>query len=151
MKELWVYPLDHRSDLLTSMMEERTMSCPPGIAFLQAGSEGGSRGEETASESRSSRAEVESEKANSKTSLSSRKENAGKSQPVDLTQVANLNSTQLFRLLGPLHPPSLAIKGIFNPAHHFRHCCLPALSKYCLLQSNCKSINIISTSKWCSF
>ena len=66
------------------------MSCPPGIAFLQ-GSEGGSRGEETASESRSSRAEVESEKANSKTSLSSRKENAGKSQPVDLTQVAIQN------------------------------------------------------------
>ena len=68
-------------------MEERTMSCPPGIAFLQ-GSEGGSRGEETASESGSSRAEVESEKANSKSSLSSeRKGNGVKSQPVDLTQV----------------------------------------------------------------
>ena len=71
-------------------MEERTMSCPPGIAFLQ-----GSEGEESRnSESRSSRAEVESEKANSKTSLSSeltgRKENGGKSQPVDLTQVAIL-------------------------------------------------------------
>ena len=68
------------------------MSCPPGIAFLQ-----GSEGEESRnSESRSSRAEaeVESEKANSKTSLSSertaRKENGGKSQPVDLTQVAIL-------------------------------------------------------------
>ena len=68
------------------------MSCPPGISsFLQAaaGSEGGS----TTSESRSSRAEVESEKGNSKTSLSSRKDNAGKSQPVDLTQVATKQFT----------------------------------------------------------
>ena len=70
------------------------MSCPPGITYLH-GSEGGSRGEETASESRSSRAEVESSKANSKTSLSSRKENAGKSQPVDLTQVANFTKCNL--------------------------------------------------------
>ena len=69
------------------------MSCPPGITYLH-GSEGGSR-EETASESRSSRAEVESSKANSKTSLSSRKENAGKSQPVDLTQVANFTKCNL--------------------------------------------------------
>ena len=93
------------------------MSCPPGIAFLQ-----GSEGEESRnSESRSSRAEVESEKANSKTSLSSertaRKENGGKSQPVDLTQVAILLS-QLYklnkgRLMGP-QPPVLSSKGVLT-------------------------------------
>ena len=95
------------------------MSCPPGITYLH-GSEGGSRGEETASESRSSRAEVESSKANSKTSLSSRKENAGKSQPVDLTQVAIL-LCQLFtlykgRLKGP-QSPSPVVKKWFLSFH----------------------------------
>ena len=96
------------------------MSCPPGIAFLQ-----GSEGEESRnSESRSSRAEVESEKANSKTSLSSeltgRKENGGKSQPVDLTQVAIL-LCQLYtlyklnkgRLMGA-QPPVLPSKGVLT-------------------------------------
>ena len=90
------------------------MSCPPGIAFLQ-----GSEGEESRnSESRSSRAEVESEKANSKTSLSSeltgRKENGGKSQPVDLTQVAILLYFTLKGRFMGAQPPVLSSKGVFT-------------------------------------
>ena len=120
------------------------MSCPPGIAFLQ-----GSEGEESRnSESRSSRAEVESEKANSKTSLSSelagRKENGGKSQPVDLTQVAILQTKFTNITMVP--------KRRYDPvsvSHYFGPCHPNGISMYVVSYNQvyervCKSIKIFS-------
>ena len=117
LKELWVgsdYHTVNSSEILE--MEERTMSCPPGMAFLSEG--GSSLGEETPSAS--SRNEVDDkedkeEKANSKTSLSSertasRKDNSGKSQPVDLTQV-----------LFPSISKSFSVNVLVSKTAHFHH------------------------------